>query len=185
MKQYIAHLQSITPYSQGRNHNTPRERESDDAYAERTALQRMHTSMGKIVIPPMAFHLCLQETASYIKMKIKGQGTSTYTKNFIRGLLFNEPVILDKTLEDCRIEKVFVPAQPNKPGSRVWKYYPVLDTWEAMVPFIVVDELLTKEILKRHWEMAGVITGIGVWRPINRGLWGKFKLLALEEVEEM
>src|SRR5215470_19921678 len=93
MKQYVAHVTSITPYAQGRKHGAPKlPRESDDAYAQRTALQQLHTHQGHIMIPPMAFHLCLQETASYLSMKIPEKGAQTYTKNFIRGLLFPDPI---------------------------------------------------------------------------------------------
>lgn len=184
MKVYHAYLTSITPYAQGKKHEAPKlERESHDDYEKRTVLEQLHTNMGKILIPPMAFHLCLQETASYLKMQIPGQGKATYTKNFIRGLLFNEPIILDQGPEDCRIERIWTTLTPTNPKSgRGWRYFPVLDHWDACVPFTVIDEILTPAVLKRHWDLAGSITGIGVWRPINRGLWGKFKLLKLEDV---
>jgi hypothetical protein len=203
MKRYLAHLTSLTPYAQGRKRQSVKKRdETDDDFDRRTVLEQLHTTLAlklpercrpddpdgaterRITIPPMAFHLCLQETASYLGMKIPGGGSKTYTKHFIRGLLFNEPIVLDHRPEDCRIESVWLPL-PGGQGSarpRGWKYFAVLDTWDAAVPFIVVDEILKRDVLERHWQLAGSITGIGVWRTINRGLWGKFRLVKLEEV---
>ncbi len=185
MKAYTAMLKSLTPYGQGRHHDSPKlERELHDAYDQRTVLQKLHTSLGKVMIPPMAFKLCLEDTARYLKMQIPGRGKETYTKNFTQGVMFNEPVLLEQEPEKCRIERVFTLSQPGKrDGGRVWKYFPVLDAWEAVVPFVVIDEMLTHEVLKRHFEIGGMITGIGVWRPQKGGMWGKFKLIELTETE--
>jgi hypothetical protein len=44
-----------------------------------------------------------------------------------------------------------------------------------------VDDIFTAEVVKRHLELGGMITGIGVWRPENSGLWGKFTVTAFHE----
>lgn len=185
MKIYEAYLQSSTPYAQGRYHNTPKlERELHDAYEERTCLRKLHTSVDTVYIPPMAFKKCLEDTARYTKMQVPGRGKETYTKNFVQGVLCNEPLMLPLTPADCRIEKVFTLSQPGKPlGGRVWKHFPVIDHWEGIVEIWAIDEQITREVLRKHLELGGMITGIGVWRPQRGGMWGKFKLLTLTEKE--
>ncbi len=185
MKRFLAQLESVSPYAQGRYHDTPREsRESDSAYEERTVLQKLHVAAGQIFIPPMAVKLCLEKTAQYLGEKVPGKGQMTYTKFVRQGLLCSEPILLHLTPDAVRLEKVFVPSQPTKPKSgRVWKWFPVLDQWTGELSIIAVDDLFTREILLRHLTVGGLINGIGVWRPENSGLWGKFKPLSLVEAE--
>jgi hypothetical protein len=175
----------VTPYAQGRNHNTPRlSRELHEAYEERTCLFQLHVAVDQIYIPPMAFKQCLVETARYLKLQIPGKGKETYTKNFNQGVLCNEPVMLGLTPAQVRIEKVFTWSQPTtKRGGRVWKHFPVIDTWRGILQLWVIDDVITFEVLHKHLELAGMITGIGVWRPINGGMWGKFTVETLVEKE--
>lgn len=187
MKIYEAHLKSTVPYAQGRYHDTPKEsRELHDDYEKRTYLNKLHTSVGKVYIPPMAFKKCLEETAQYLKLQIPGRGKETYTKNFRQGVLCNEPCMLDLTPADTRLEKVFTLSQPSKPqGGRVWKYFPVMDHWEGVLTIWALDDMITNEVLTKHLQIGGQITGIGVWRPRNGGMWGKFKLIELVEKEDI
>lgn len=182
---YDAHLQSVTPYAQGKHHEIPKlEREQAGDYDKRTYLGRLHVAAGKVYIPPMAFKFCLQDTARYMGMQVPGKGKATYTKNFVQGVICSEPVQLGITPEETRLEPIFTNLTPNKPnGPRGWRHFPVIDTWEGHLEITVVDDLITKPILQKHLEIAGVITGIGVWRPQRGGFWGKFKLLALTEKE--
>jgi hypothetical protein len=183
MKKYTASLQSVTPYSQGRHHTTEKlDREGHDAYAERTALEQLHVGPSGIYIPPMAFKKCLQDTARYLKLQIPGRGKETYTKNFTQGVLCPEPIFLRLSAEDVRIEKVFTWGDPNKKtGGRVWRYFPVIDAWEGILEIWVIDEIIVREVLQKHLALGGQITGIGTWRPQSGGMWGKFKVVAMEE----
>ena len=56
MKTAIAHLKSVSPYSQGRFYSLPKEnegKESDKDYEERTWRERLHVnSEGYVFIPP-------------------------------------------------------------------------------------------------------------------------------------
>lgn len=184
MQRYTAHLVSSSAYAQGHYHNAPKlERELHDAYEERTVYSKMHTTPdGDIFIPPMAFKKCLEDTARYLKMQIPGRGKETYTKNFVQGVICSEPVFLRQTKDDAYIEKVFTLSQPGKAnGGRVWKYFPVLKQWEGDLDIFVVDEMITKDILQKHLNLGGQITGVGVWRPQRGGMWGKFSCTALTE----
>lgn len=185
MKRYDAQLQSVTPYTQGRYHDMPKlEREQPEAYDKRTYLHRLHTAMGQVYIPPMAFKKCLEDTARYLGMQIPGKGKATYTKNFRQGVLLNEPMMLGLTPEDTRLERIYTSLTPQKTnGPRGWRHFPVIDQWQGTLQILVIDELITADVLRKHLEVGGMITGIGVWRPQNGGMWGKFRVLGMEEQE--
>ena len=185
MKKYHVHLTSMTPYAQGRMHSSPKlERETHDAYEARTWRERLHVAVDNVFIPAQAFKSCLTETAMYVKMQIPGQGKATYTKNFKQGVMCPEPVMLDIAPTEVREFRLFTSSQPGKLGSgRVWKHFPVIDQWEGMLALWVVDDIITKEVLAKHLEIGGLLTGVGVWRPRNGGSWGKFKVVSLEEVD--
>jgi hypothetical protein len=118
MKRFVAELQSSTPLSFGRNHDTPKlPRELEQAYEERTVLHKLHTAAGQIYIPPMAFKLCLEQTASYLGEQVPGKGAERYTKHYRQGVLCPEPVMLGITAEKVRIDKVFIPSQPGAPSQ--------------------------------------------------------------------
>lgn len=79
MKQAVAHLKSISPYSQSRFHDTEKlAKEAPDDYEARTWRDRMHsTDDGHVFIPPMAFKNCLSEAAKFLGRQVPGRGKST------------------------------------------------------------------------------------------------------------
>jgi hypothetical protein len=185
MKKFIATLESVSAYAQGRYHDTPKlPRENESDYEARTVHAKLHTAVGQIFIPPLAFKLCMETTARYLGEKVPDKGQATYTKFYRQGLICTEPILLNLTPEQVRVARVFIPSQPSKPkGGRVWKLFPVIDQWEGQLSIIAIDDLFTPQILLRHLTIGGLINGIGVWRPENGGLWGKFKVRSLDEEE--
>jgi hypothetical protein len=185
MKTYYATLRATTPYSQGRNHDTPRlPRELHEAYEERVVLHKLHTDQrGEIFIPPTSFKKLLDATALYLKEQIPGRGKETYTKHFVQAVICPEPISLGITSDKVHIQRVFTWSQPTKrSGGRVWKLFPRIDTWEGALQIVCVDDILTLDVVERHLRIGGQITGIGVWRPQNGGMWGKFQVLDIQEV---
>jgi hypothetical protein len=185
MKCFVADLQSITALSQGRNHGTPKlPQELEQAYEERTVLAKLHTATDQIYIPPIAFKLCLEKTASYLGEKIPGHGSSTYTKHYRQGVMCPDPIMLGLTVDKVRIDKVFIPTQPGKPNSgRAWKWFPLIDQWQAELRIIALDDIFTQSVIERHLKIAGQMTGIGVWRPERGGMQGKFHVVNFQERE--
>lgn len=183
MKIFEATLRSLTPYGPGRHHATPKlPKELDPAYEERTVLNKLHVGVNEIYIPPIAFKLCLESTAGYAAERIPGKGQTTYTKYYRRGVICTEPVMLGIKPEEVRIERLFLPSQPGKPKSpRVWKLFPVIDQWQGVLQIIAVDDIFTGDVIQRHLSMAGLITGIGTWRPENSGMHGKFEVVLFKE----
>ena len=182
MKLFVAELRSLTPYAQGKYHEEPKlAQELHDAYKQRTALEQLHTAAGEVYIPPKAFHLCLSSTASYTGDQIPGKGKERYTKHYDRGVICSEPVMLGVKADTVRIERIFTELNPQRPGSRGWVYFPVIDQWAGELQIMAVDDIFTPAVIERHLRIGGLITGIGVWRPERKGSWGKFQVVSLQE----
>ena len=198
MRQIIATLKSVSPYSQSRFHNTPKlEKEGNDDYEKRTWRERVHVNDdGFIFIPPMAFKNCLSECAKYLSMQIPGKGKQTYTKHFEAGVLVTEPLVLPVRKEEvagmvvtagqtpgpeCMIgEWFYVPAQGDRGGKkRVWRCFPMIPSWQGDVIFYILDDTITEKVFRYHLEQSGKFIGIGRFRPRNNGFYGRFEVIDL------
>jgi hypothetical protein len=182
MRQIIATLRSVSPYSQSRFHNEPKkEKEANDDYEKRTWPSRMHVNeSGKVFIPPMAFKNCLSECAKYISMQIPGKGKATYTKHFEAGVMVTDPLILDLSPDDVKGEWLHVPSDGMRGGKkRVMKCFPHISQWSGDVSFYIFDETITESVFKYHLEQAGKFIGIGRFRPRNNGYYGRFDVVEM------
>lgn len=76
---------------------------------------------------------------------------------------------------------IFTPAD-GVPGSgkRVWKCYPMIDSWQAQVDFIILDDVITKDVFEEILSQAGLLIGLGRFRVRNRGTYGRFRLDSVE-----
>lgn len=179
MKQCMVTLESVSPYSQSRFHNTDKlEKEAHDDYEKRTWKNRLHVNEdGNVFIPPMQFKLCLAECAGYLGMQIPGKGKSTYTKHFVSGVLVTEPLILPDKAEDVQGEWLHVPSDGKRGGTkRVLKCFPYIPKWKGDVIFYLLDDTITKPVFEYHLDQAGKFIGIGRFRPRNNGFYGRFKI---------
>ena len=184
MKTVIAHLKSISPYSQSKHYDTePLEKESKVDYEARTWRDRLHvTEDGHVFIPQMSFKNCLSEAAKYLGIQIPGKGKSTYTKHFEAGVLVLDPLVLPIKKEDVAGEWFFVPSDGVRgSGKRVNKCFPVIHQWEGDVTFHILDETITIPVFRKHLEEAGKFIGIGRFRPRNNGFYGRFEVKDIRE----
>jgi hypothetical protein len=185
MKTYIAKLKSVSPYSQSKFHETPKQdREIPKDYEERTWKQRLHTNgNGTVVVPPMAIKNCLSECAKYMGIQIPGKGKSNYTKHFEAGILITDPVDTGVKVENVKPEWLFLPSDGKRGGGkRVPKCYPLIEKWEGEVTIVVLDDIITEEVLTEHLVRGGQFIGIGRFRPRNNGYYGRFELVELVSV---
>lgn len=181
-----ATLQSISPYSQSRMHDTEKlEKEGSSDFEKRTWREKCHTLPdGRIFIPPMSFKICLAECAKFISEQIPGKGKATWTKHFEAGVLCMEPIVLPDTKDTVAGETFNMNSDGIRgSGKRVPRTFPVIPEWKADVPFHVLDHTITKEVFERHLSEAGKFIGIGRFRPRNGGFYGRFKLVALKWAE--
>lgn len=184
MKEAIAKLESVTPYSQSRAHwDEHLPKEGYDDYEARTWRSRLHVddATGQVFIPPMAFKNCLSEIAKYLGMQIPGKGKSTYTKHIEAGVMCADPLLLPIKPEQVNGEWLFVPADGRRgSGKRVRKCFGRIPRWDGKVTFTILDETVTKDVFRTHLEQAGAFIGIGRFRPRNNGYYGRFRVLDLQ-----
>lgn len=179
MKIAVAHLKSESIYSQSKHYEVPKLKgELPKDYEERTWRNRMHADeTGHVMIPPTAFANCIKDAAKYMSLKIPGKQMATYTKHFDAGILVSVPLVLPVKVDDIKGQWLFVPSD-GKPGGgkRVMKCFPVIEKWEGDVTFYILDDVITEDIFRQVLTTAGMLIGIGYFRPIRRGYWGRFSL---------
>lgn len=178
-----ATLESVSPYSQSRFYDVPREpRELPGAYEERTWRERCNVMEdGHIFIPPMAFKNCLSSVAKYMSVQIPGKGKATYTKHFEAGILVTEGLILPDKKDAVQGEALHVPSDGRRGGGkRVKKIFPLIPNWKGEVTFCILDDIITREVFEEHLRNAGSYVGIGRFRPQNNGYYGRFKIVELK-----
>jgi hypothetical protein len=185
MKIAVAHLKSVSPYSQSRNYDReiPKlTKEGPQDYEDRTWRNRTHAGEdGKLFIPPMAFKNCLSDAAKYLSIQIPGKGKTTYTKHFDAGIVVVEPMVLPITREKVIGEWFHVPSDGKRGGGRrVWRCFPVVHQWEGHQQFVVLDDTVTKDVFIDHLKQAGQFIGIGRFRPRNGGFYGRFDVLGVK-----
>lgn len=184
MKRAVCKLKSVSPYSQSKHYSVedvPKEnkgKESSKDYEARTWRNRLHVNKdGNVFIPPMAFKNCVSEVAKYLGEQIPGKGKSTYTKHFEAGVLVVDALTLPVKAEDVKGQWLFVPSDGKRGGAkRVDKCFPVIHEWEGTVEFLILDEMITEDVFRKHLEEAGRFIGIGYFRPRNNGYWGRFSV---------
>lgn len=187
MKIATCQIQSISPYSQSRYHETPKlNKELPEDYRVRTWREHLHYDKeGQVFIPPMTFKNCLSEAAKFLSVQIPGKGKSTYTKHFEAGILVLEPCYLGIHKDQVEAENLFLPSDGVRgSGKRVVKTYPLIREWKTTCTFYVQDDLITEDVFRYHLEQAGTFIGIGRFRPRNNGFYGRFRLIELEWITE-
>jgi hypothetical protein len=178
-----ASLKSVSPYSQSKHYMTDKlEKESHRDYEARTWRDRTHCDKdGNIFIPPMAFKNCLSASAKYLSLSIPGKGKSKYTKHFEAGVLVMDPLVLPIKKDAVEGEWLFVPSDGRRGGTtRVEKCFPLIHQWSGDVTFYVLDETITKDIFEYVLQQAGKFIGLGRFRPVNNGFYGRFEVNSID-----
>ncbi len=198
MRTIKVNISGVSPYSQSRPIQSPKQdRETSDAYEERTWRERLHVLPdGQVFIPPMAFKNALSECAKFLGKQIPGKGKSTYTKHFEAGVLSmtEVPLFLDEKLRNPLMasdpvavagERLFVPSDGVRgSGKRVWKTFPVLRQWHAVASFMILDDIITDDVFRSHISDAGRFIGVGRFRPRNNGYYGRFDVTDMAVKED-
>lgn len=165
---------------------TKKRSESHAAFDERTWDQkcRVDEETGQLFMPGIALKACITSTAKYMGMPLEDNKKRTYTQSITRGLQCVEPVMLDKELSDIELLRQYVLANPGGTSkSRVVRIFPHLPSWTAEGEMTVIDDVLTPHILQLHLRNAGVLTGLGTWRPESGREYGRFLLTDFETEE--
>lgn len=185
MKTVLAHVKGVSPYSQSKGTQSPRNTgEGADAHDTRIWRERMHVDdKGLVFIPPMAIKNMLSDCARFLSETVPGKGKATYTKHFDAGIMVIQPASLGILAADVKPERLFVPSDGKKGGgSRVWKSFPFIPKWECDIEIILLDPVLVDkpEKVKEYLGHSGKFIGLGRFRPRNGGFYGRFEVTDFE-----
>jgi hypothetical protein len=181
MKTCYATLKAIAPYSSSRAHETEKlPKETAHDFEARTWRNKAHVQNGQVYIPPMAFKMGLDRAAKMLGRQIPGKGKATYTKFFESGVLCTDQIfIADEGSIAC--ERVYANADGVRgSGKRVWRLFPRIDAWEAVVPFYILADEITPDVFEEHLRQAGSFVGVGRFRPEKGGFFGRYAVKSLK-----
>lgn len=156
-----------------------KDNESHEEREERCWKERLHTNAKRcVIIPPMNLKNCLSGIASHLGEKIPGKGNKQYGKIFDAGIVILDPLELGIHEKDVEGEVFFVPSDGKRGGgTRVHKRFPMINEgWQAAATIFVIDDMITAEKAKEYLEKAGLLTGLGRFRPQRGGHNGRFKI---------
>lgn len=190
MKICTVHFENIpgSPYSQSAQHETDMlDRESWDDYDSRTWPEKCTVnSEGQVCIPAMALKQSIDTAAFKLGVKIPGRRGSTYKSFFASGFICNQDAPLANgkgalTKADAQMVKINAHANGQRgSGKRVKRRFPVFPVWHAIGEFTILDDIITPEIFETHARAAGLIVGIGRFRPENGGTNGRYRVTKFE-----
>jgi hypothetical protein len=186
----IASLKSLSPYSQSKNidklEHPEKPKESKDAYEERIWRAKAHvTDDGYIEIPPTAFANALMGAARRLQLQIPGKGKTQYTKYFEAGVQVMEPLKLPIKIDEVPRDRLFLNADGRVGGgTRVYRSFPRIQSWAGDVTFYILDDIIPEEIFTKVLRSAGMLVGIGRFRPENRGFYGRFTVTSIRWIED-
>jgi hypothetical protein len=184
MRQVRVFIENIpgSPYSQSAQHDTPfLDRESHEDYDARTWRNHCTTNReGIVCIPAMANKQCIDTAAYKLGEKVPGRRGATFKTFFASGFFCDAdaPISNGKPLKPEDADMVIISANPGgKRGGqgRVPRRFPEFKKYAAIIPFTIIDDLLTQQIFEQHVKAAGMIVGIGRFRPENGGTNGRFR----------
>jgi len=190
MKTYEAKIESASPLIMSRMLSTKagegmkQERETHEDYDLRIwPIKAWANTKGAVYIPRIFFKRSLEEAAQFLGLQIPGKGKSTYTKHFLAGVQIASDMELDITRDDLQCVPINCHADGKKgSGKRVVRHFPQVPEWSGVLTVLVVDELVTKDVLIKHFDTAGTMIGIGSFRPRSGNSSGMFKVLSLTEI---
>jgi hypothetical protein len=176
-----------SPYSQSAKHDTPfLDRESHDDYDKRTWRNKCTTTRdGQVAIPAMAFKQAVDNAAYKLGEKIPGRRGASYKSFFASGFFCDSdvPITNGKPIKPEDADCVLISANADGKrgsGSRVPRRFPSFAKWQGVAEFTILDDIIDQAIFERHIKAAGMITGIGRFRPEKGGTNGRFKATKFE-----
>ena len=183
MKVAKVKLESTCSYRQSRFYETEKKsQEQPNEFEKRTWRDKCHTNGdGNIIIPAIQFKNCVMEAAKYANIKIPGQAKATYTKHFRSGFMITSDIKLPIKKEDVEGIWQMHPANPGSmSNTRVTKCHPIIPEWKGTVTFHILDDIITEEVFAKVLKTAGNFIGIGMFRPANGGMHGRFRVTDID-----
>ncbi len=184
-------IKGLTPYSQSRAFQSEKKKDEDhETFDERSWPEHMHVNEdGDVFIPAVAIMQGMAAAASYLGKggNLQKKGSSTWAQNFNCGLAIAQgPSIGIKAEAASKVtpghpsggikcEKVYCNADGRRgSGKRVWRRFPMFDSWTATLVIHILDETIPQEIFEKVLDAFALFIGMGRYRPENGGYLGRF-----------
>jgi len=162
MKKYEVEIEGIAPLIQNKIPDdmevTQKKGEGKDS--PEGCKDKLYIANKKIYQPAIHLEQAMVKTATGIKQK--GAGKKSY-KDLFKGSVFVRPDMIPHLLQEWQPHKTTV-LIPSTRG-RITRYRPVLKEWKLAFTVEVLDDRISKEIVKLALDEAGRTNGLGDWRP--------------------
>jgi hypothetical protein len=162
------------------------DRESHDDYDIRTWRSKCTVNKdGVVSIPAMALKQCVDTAAYKLGEKVPGRRGATYKSFFASGFFCDGdvPISNGKPLTPKDADCKLISANPDGvrgSGKRVPRRFPEFAKWEGVAEFTIIDDVITQAVFEQHCKAAGLVCGIGRFRPEKGGTNGRFRCTKFE-----
>ena len=190
MKKYNISISSLTPYMQHRMDDISlaewekcrkqiiERPEVSQADAHRAEYHCYRNIDGKCYIPAEQLRQSLINAGTYMKSKVGARSKSMKTIVAACFIVTPEEILLpDWEVIDKRS------AVNKNVKARIMVIRPKWASWAADLVLECHEPTITKESIRQLFEYAGSFCGIGSYRPTNNGLFGRFEIKNIEEIQ--
>lgn len=182
MRTVTAKLTGTSPYSQSRyyTHAVPKkDKENAADYDMRTWRERCTVNdKGIVCIPGMGIKMAIDAAAKKLKEKVPGKGAKTWV-DFVVGGIVPAELMFPIGVSKDKVDYIDVWANADGirgSGKRVMRRFPIVLKWSAIISLDVIDNSLPTDLAERYLAEAGMIVGIGRFRPEKGGMNGRFRV---------
>jgi len=181
MLRALCELESVTPLTFNKKLRSEKKEanESWDEFEARTWHERCDVnSNGNLYISGQRIKKAIVTAAGWLNMKIEGEGMAKYQKHFRGGILVMGSI--DLKIKPIEVECLSIYTSPRPKDGKRWINFPIINSWSGDLMISILDEKVTEDIFRKVLDYAGMIIGIGSWRPENGGENGRFECLKIE-----
>lgn len=179
------HIKGTSNYSQSKAYSKEEfpvlPGENDPQYELRTWRNRMHkNAQGFVEIPGMSFSNCIKSSAQRMKIRVPAKGRQEFGKYFEAGIMCIDAAPLLVKADEVSHDRLFVPSDGVKgSGKRVFKNFCCIPQWEAKFEVYIYDHTITENVFSQVVKNAGIMVGLGRFRPERGGYYGRFDVQSL------
>lgn len=183
-------IEGIAPYSQSQM--LTEKKGKNEGYDEfETRIWRSKAHVGPdgdaIVIPGHAVQqmLVLGAQKGRLQPKAARSAREGLANRLVTGIAIQGDATTDMRLSDAICVAINAHSTGKRgSGTRVVRKFPQWpNPWTAEFDIIVLDESLTEEDVTAALQVAGLVAGLGRFRPENMGMNGRFRVLNVQASE--
>lgn len=173
-------LQNQFPVEEFSNESKPPGQKTDRVKQDASCKRALYKTSHGVIYQPAEHIRCSLINAA---KEIKSKGNTMFTKYFQSGYLAISPQCIPHKYPDWEMDlRAVVP--PNAKNARVIRARPRFDKWELDFVVEVDEAIISLEVLKKAFDIAGILCGIGDWRPQKKGPMGRFIYTKIEEITQ-